>query len=248
MRLGGLSAPFAAAAARRLIRDGKLREDAQLSEVFRLPPGIGAEQRSPSPHAAGTPELTVGGLLDGLARTARRFTETERTALAAMIGQGSSPRPRPSPPTDLELRGALLELILARVTGKNPSEVMLPDASRPSRQARVAPGTAGNAAQQAHDHPAASAEEVGAFFVKRGFDGRPLEPRSRPGSGALIGRGDDALGLVLRRGDWLLVVLANVPDDGPRELGEDLRARLDRAMDALTPAAPSPEDHQPSPR
>jgi len=64
----------------------------------------------------------------------------------------------------------------------------------------------------------------------------------------LISRREDALGLVLRRGDLLLVVLANVADDAPRELGKDLRTCLDRAMDSLVPIASSPESHQPSSR
>jgi hypothetical protein len=248
MRLGGLSAPFAAAAARRLIRGGKLREDARLSEVLRVPSGGEGRQRPPSPPAAKAPGLTVGGLLDGLGPAAPPFTDAERTALGALIGQGSSPRPGPSPLTDLELREGLLEAILATVTGKRPSEIMMPDGPRSSRKARVATGKAGDEARQDHDHLLATAEDVGAFFVKHGFDGRSLETRSRPGAGALIGRREDALGLVLRRGDWLLVVLAKVADDAPRELGEDLRTGLDRALNALGPVASSPESQRPSPR
>src|SRR5262249_25078083 len=156
----------------------------------------------------------VGRLLDGLDPVAASpFTDAERKVLAAMIGKGSAPRPDPSPMTDFELRGAALEAILATVPGKRPSELMMPDRPRSSKKARVAPDKAGNEARQDHDQLLASAEEVGAFIVKHGFDGRLLEPRSRPGAGALIGRREDALGLVLRRGDWLLVVLAKVADD-----------------------------------
>jgi WD40 repeat protein len=248
MRLGGLSAPFAAAAARRLIRGGKLREDARLSEMLRLPSGGDVAQRSPSSPAAVPPDVTVGRLLEGLDPAATPFTDAERKALAAMIGKGSSPPPGPSPMADFELRGALLEAILAAVKGKRPSEVMASDLFGSSRQARMAPGTAGARAEQAQDHLLASAEVVGAFFVKHGFDGRPLEPRSRPGAGALIGRREDALGLVLRRGDWLLVVLAKVADGAPRELGDDLRTCLDRALDSIVPVASSPESRRPSPR
>jgi hypothetical protein len=235
VQIGDLSVSVLAAAVRSLIRDKKLREDASLAELLRPPSGSGGEPRDPSSEAPGQPALTVGRLLDGLVPAATQFTDSECKTLAAMIDK--------SPPllagrlqmTDLELRGAVLEQILASSSGKTPVEVAASELFKPAKKSAGATAKVEPGAKGARFQLQASAAEVGAFFVRHELNGRPIKPGAQPKRETFVGQRDKALSLVLRRGELLIVVIARLMEDPPQGLGEDLRACLDRALDSLTP-------------
>jgi hypothetical protein len=227
--LGDLSAFWAAAAVQAIVEKKKgLRGDAPLTEVLRAPAG-GAVAKGPAP------QVSVSELLEGFGRPDSRLGEAQRRALAAMVFEGGS---APAAMTDRHLRGAVLGRVLEAVTGKPPAQAIAAEvipAPRPHRRP-AEPATEGWVSLSA------SAAEVGRFFLKHHLDGRPLSHPARPSPVALIGREGDSLALVLGRDDLLLVVLLRLPEGARKEFVRDLRAGLERAVDAL------PVSHPPSAR
>ncbi len=224
MDLGELSVPFEAAAVRALVRRKKLLEDERLSDIV---------------HAAKKSDVTLGRLLASLERPDARLGEKEREALNALLDR-NAPAPTGQEPTGaLELEAVLLGRVLESVTGKPPEKAIITEVAQPQKLRGVAP------AGVAHGHPdglvhlAAPAPELGQFFLKHELDGRPVSPPAKPTDGSLLGRRRTALGLVRRRGEWLFVLLLNIPADAPPELGIELRICLDHAVDSLPPS-PAP--------
>jgi hypothetical protein len=158
-----------------------------------------------------------------------------------MVFEGGS---APSAMTDRQLRGAVLGRLLEAVTGKPPAQVIAAEvipAPRPDRRT-AEPATEGWVPLSV------SAAEVGRFFLKHQLDGRPLSHAARPSPVALIGREGDALALVLGRDNLLLVVLLRLPEGVPTEFVRDLRAGLERAVDALPVSHPPPARRRTAPR
>jgi serine/threonine protein kinase len=247
MQLEELSVPFGAAAVRSLLKKMKLGEGAPVTKLLRTPPGGQGETRSPSAGGPGRPAMTIGRLLAGLDPSAPRLTDVERNAFAAMIGEGSSPTDPPVTSDD-QLRDVLLGRVLAAMGGKTLGEVITSEVLRPLRLANVSTGEPTVGGQQRGIRLVAPATEVGRFFLKHGFDGRPLEPGTGSQRGAVVCRGKDSLGLVVRRDDLLIVVLLRVPDDAPAELGGNLRDCLDRAADSTPTPQNLPVKGRQSPR
>jgi hypothetical protein len=230
--LGDVSVPFAAAAVHSLLAKKKtLREDTMLSDVLRASPGgAGASTKSPAPGSEPL-KLTVAQLLDSVNPAEPKLGEDQREALTALAG--------PMAATDLELRGAILGRVLEAVAGAPPEQVITSEVLQPSRLAHVIPAPATTGGLKGLVFLKAPATDVGRFFLKYQFDGRPLAGRVKPAPGALIDRHGDSMALILRKDDLLFVVLLRLPGTAPPEFMSDLRACLDRAVDPL-PGPDSP--------
>jgi serine/threonine protein kinase len=158
------------------------------------------------------PAVTVGGLLDDV--------------------EGN---PRES----LSLRDAWLGRVLEAATGKTASQVVASEVLQPLKLKLTpdgaAPGDPGGLVRLA-----GPASDVGRFFSRRRFDGRQIPAAATPPNGTLTDRQGNALALVLRRDDWLVVTLLTLPNDAPPGIVDDLRECLDLALEAQRNPTPSP--------
>ena len=137
--IGDLSVPLLAGAVYSQISKKKPGEGALLTDILHPPAAGKGEGGRPPAAGQAQPVMTVGMLLDGLDDPHKEFTNAERKALAAIAGNGSPPATAPSSVTDLELRGLLLEKLLAAVTGKPPAEVAASELFKPARKSPGAP-------------------------------------------------------------------------------------------------------------
>jgi serine/threonine protein kinase len=83
------------------------------------------------------------------------------------------------------------------------------------------------------DSSRASAPDVGRFFIKNQFDGRPLPARVKPKNDMMIGRRGPSLTLIQRHDDLLVVLLAMLPEAAPPQWDDALRKGLDEAFETL---------------
>jgi hypothetical protein len=236
--LGDLSIPFAAAAVQASLHDRKLEEGAILSELVQRSAGDRGEQSPPSAGGSGESALTIGRLLDGLDPSAPPLSDGQRKALAALAAAGAPSPAKVPAPSDFQLRGAVIGRILGAMSTKPPLELISSKVLRPSKLARVARDAAASGDGGGLIPLVAPAEEVGRFFRKHRFDGRLLDSRARPQNGALVVGGNGAVGLAVRRDDWLIIVLLRTRDDAPEEWRRDLRACVERALDSLVSSRP----------
>ncbi len=237
MPLADLSNPLAAAAVYSLIRKKKLSEVARLSEL--LGPPDGAAMKSRPTDSGSEPTLTLVWLLGRLGDSMAKFDERGRGALSAFAAGATDGTTGPVPMTDPELYGALLGRILETATSKSASDAIALELSQIVRLARAVTSDLPAKKPQGLVPLFGSAMEVGRFFLKNQFDGRPLPSRVKPKAGALIGRRGRSLAILERRGDLLVVVMLTVPESASAELGDALCSRLEEAVDSLepTPAA-----------
>jgi CubicO group peptidase (beta-lactamase class C family) len=235
MDLGVLSIPFEAAAVHALVRRKKLREDDALSDILHAPMG-----EKPVP--------TLGRLLASLEQPGAKLGEKEREALTAMPGlRAPSPSDR-EPPGASELEGFVLGRVLEAATGKTPEKAIAAEVIQPLGIRGVTPAGGAPGRSDQLVHLAAPAPEVGRFFLKHQLDGRPISSGTKPTEGDLIGRRGTALGLVRRRGEWLFVLLLNLPDGAPPVLGAELCTCLEHAVDSLPTSPSSTGQRRVSPR
>ena len=239
MSLAGLSAPLAAAAVHSLVRKKKLSEDTKLSDLLGAPEGDTSEK--PRPAAPGLePPLTLGRLLGRLDDSAPEFDKNERETLSALAVDTNNPGTGPVLATDLDLQGAVLGRILQGATTKSASEAIAAELSHVVRLSQAAPDLMSATKPPRLFTLAAPATEVGRFFLKNQFDGRPLAQRAKSKAGVLIGREGSSLAMIQRRDDLLVVVMMSLPEEAPPELGDTLSKRLGAAVESLAPPISTP--------
>jgi hypothetical protein len=238
MQLGNLSVPFLAAAAYSLSTSKGINKETRLSDLFRTHSNGRDEKQSSAATGTGKAEMTIGGLLNSIDPSAPPLSDVERKALAASISVKWRSSYEHNIITDYDFRGVLLGEILAAVSGKTPGEVVAAEVIRPLKLSSVVPAKAASESREGEIQLIASAGDVGRFFLKHDFDGRPLEPSTNLKAGALICEGRESLGVVLRRNGLLFIVLLRIPDDAPGELGVDLKACLNRTVDSLPTPRP----------
>ncbi len=146
---------------------------------------------------------------------------------------------RTTPPTDLELIGLLLERIVERASGKPASEGIAAEVTPSLRLTRPLAGERAPTKSPASVTLAAPAPDVGRFFLKHQFNGRPLSSHVKAKASALIGRQGSSIALIERRDDLLLVVLLTATDESPPEIGDLLRKRIESAIESLQAPAPA---------
>ena len=246
MPLGDLSIRFAAAAVHSLIRKQKLTEDSRVSDLLGSVHGGAAAK--PRPTAPGSEQpLTLGRLLGGLDDSAPQFEGPEVKGLIALAAGTTDLPAGPVPLTDLDLQGVLLGRILETATGKPVSQAIAAELGQALRLTPPVSAASPIRKPEGVVSLSASAVEVGRFFLKNQFDGRPLPPRAKPCPGFVIGRRGPSLAIIQRRDDVLVVALT-LPEDAPLELADMLRTRLDDAIASLPPTSAIPGKRKSSPR
>ena len=247
MSLGELSLPLAAAAVHSLIRKEKVKENAPLADLLGMPKDdVGTKPRAEAPGSE--PTLTLGKLLGSLDPSAAKFDESERKALIALVGRLKPAATDQTVLSDLELQGMLLGRVIEAATAKPAGEVIASELAYTLRVARASPGAKTAEVTAGLDPLVAPATEVGRVFANHTFDGRPLLTRVKSKPAVLIRRQGSSLAVILRRDDLLAAVMVTLPQDAPPELGDNLRAALDRAVDSLSALPPAPAKRKSSPR
>jgi serine/threonine protein kinase len=247
MSLGDLSTPIAAAAVYSLIRRNKLADDAPLSDVLSATKVDAAKKRQPD-GSGSQPSITVGKLLKSFDPSAPPFDENDRNALVALAGSPKSSPTESKRVTDQQLPALLLGRILEAVASKPAIEAITSELGHLIRVAHAATGEIDVKKSMTLDDLVAPATEVGRFFVKNQFDGRPLSGRVKTAAGAMIVRRGSSIAVIARHGDLLAVVMLDLLKEAPQQLGDELRACVDRALDSPPPLTSMPGKRKSPPR
>jgi hypothetical protein len=246
MSMADVSDPLAVAAVFALIRKKKLSEDARLSDLFDAVAGDPA----PKPLSASSgaePPLTLGRLLESLDESGTKLDLGQHQALISLArANDASNKPVPAP--DHELKLWLLRRVLETTTKKPANEAIASELGPALRLARGVAGEGSNTSAGPLVPLLASAPEVGRFFLRNQFDGRPLPARTKVKGGVLIGRQNSDLVLIKRHDDVLVVVMLTLPAEASTNLVDTLHASLDAAVGSLPPLPPSAGKRKSSPR